>query len=118
HLCIGAAASRSLTHRERQASVHHVDDLLPRLAPAGRRPRADPGLRLACLRAPAIPHVSRRQTPRASLTCLRRHPRRGGGRMIRIGTAQLWVHDQDEALAFYTKQVGMEVRSDVTVPEL
>ena len=38
--------------------------------------------------------------------------------MIRIGTAQLWVHDQDEALAFYTKQVGMEVRSDVTVPEL
>jgi predicted enzyme related to lactoylglutathione lyase len=38
--------------------------------------------------------------------------------MIRIGTAQLWVHDQDEALAFYTKQVGMEVRSDVSVPEL
>jgi predicted enzyme related to lactoylglutathione lyase len=38
--------------------------------------------------------------------------------MIRIGTAQLWVHDQDEALAFYTKQVGMEMRSDVTVPEL
>ena len=38
--------------------------------------------------------------------------------MIRIGSAQLWVHDQDEALAFYTKQVGMEVRSDVTVAEL
>ena len=38
--------------------------------------------------------------------------------MIRIGTAQLWVPDQDEALAYYTKQVGMEVRSDVTVPEL
>jgi catechol 2,3-dioxygenase-like lactoylglutathione lyase family enzyme len=38
--------------------------------------------------------------------------------MIRIGTAQLWVHDQDEALEFYTKQVGMEVRSDVTVAEL
>jgi predicted enzyme related to lactoylglutathione lyase len=38
--------------------------------------------------------------------------------MIRIGTAQLWVHDQDEALAFYTKKVGMEVRSDVTAPEL
>jgi uncharacterized glyoxalase superfamily protein PhnB len=28
------------------------------------------------------------------------------------------VHDQDEALAFYTKKVGMEVRADVTVPEL
>jgi len=38
--------------------------------------------------------------------------------MIRIGTAQLWVHDQDEALAFYTQKVGMEVRADVTVPEL
>src|SRR2546423_10881541 len=38
--------------------------------------------------------------------------------MIRISTAQLWVHDQDEALAFYTKKVGMEVRSDVTLPEM
>jgi uncharacterized glyoxalase superfamily protein PhnB len=28
------------------------------------------------------------------------------------------VHDQDEALAFYTEKVGMEVRADVTVPEL
>jgi predicted enzyme related to lactoylglutathione lyase len=38
--------------------------------------------------------------------------------MIRIANAQLWVHDQDEALAFYTKKVGMEVRSDVTVAEM
>jgi uncharacterized glyoxalase superfamily protein PhnB len=38
--------------------------------------------------------------------------------MITIGAAQLWVHDQDEALDFYTKKVGMEVRSDVTLPEL
>ena len=38
--------------------------------------------------------------------------------MIRIANAQLWVHDQDEALDFYTKKVGMEVRSDVTLPEL
>jgi catechol 2,3-dioxygenase-like lactoylglutathione lyase family enzyme len=28
------------------------------------------------------------------------------------------VHDQDEALEFYTKKLGMEVRSDVTVPEM
>ncbi len=35
--------------------------------------------------------------------------------MITIATAQLWVHDQDEALAFYTEKVGMEVRSDVTL---
>ena len=38
--------------------------------------------------------------------------------MIRIAHAQLWVHDQEEALAFYTQKVGMEVRSDVTLPEL
>jgi uncharacterized glyoxalase superfamily protein PhnB len=38
--------------------------------------------------------------------------------MIRISNAQVWVHDQDEALAFYTQKLGFEVRSDVTVPEL
>ncbi len=38
--------------------------------------------------------------------------------MISIGSAQLWVHDQDEALAFWTDKVGMEVRSDVTLPEM
>jgi uncharacterized glyoxalase superfamily protein PhnB len=38
--------------------------------------------------------------------------------MIRISTAQVWVHDQDEALEFYTRKLGMEVRSDVTLPEM
>jgi len=38
--------------------------------------------------------------------------------MIRIANAQLWVHDQDEALAFYTEKLGFEVQSDVTLPEL
>jgi catechol 2,3-dioxygenase-like lactoylglutathione lyase family enzyme len=38
--------------------------------------------------------------------------------MYTIAAAQLWVHDQDEALAFYTDKLGMEVRADVTVPEL
>ena len=38
--------------------------------------------------------------------------------MIKIATAQLWVHDQDEALAFYTQKLGLEVRADVTVPEM
>jgi uncharacterized glyoxalase superfamily protein PhnB len=37
---------------------------------------------------------------------------------MKVGTAQLWVHDQDEALAFWTEKVGMEVRADVTLPEL
>ena len=38
--------------------------------------------------------------------------------MIKIANAQLWVHDQDEALAFYTQKLGWEVRSDVTLPEM
>ena len=38
--------------------------------------------------------------------------------MITIANAQVWVHDQDEALDFYTKKVGLEVQTDVTVAEL
>ena len=38
--------------------------------------------------------------------------------MIKLATAQLWVHDQDEALAFYTQKLGWAVRSDVTLPEM
>ena len=35
--------------------------------------------------------------------------------MIKFATAQIWVHDQDEALAFYTQKLGFELRSDVTL---
>ena len=38
--------------------------------------------------------------------------------MIKVANAQLWVHDQDAALAFYTQKVGFEVRADVTLAEL
>ena len=38
--------------------------------------------------------------------------------MIKLSTMQLWVHDQDAALKFWTEKVGFEVRSDVTVAEL
>jgi catechol 2,3-dioxygenase-like lactoylglutathione lyase family enzyme len=38
--------------------------------------------------------------------------------MMKIATAQVWVNDQDEALAFYTEKLGMEVRADVTMPEM
>ncbi|WP_067832279.1 VOC family protein [Actinomadura kijaniata] len=38
--------------------------------------------------------------------------------MIRFAHAQLWVHDQDAALEFYTGKLGMEVRTDVTMPEM
>lgn len=35
-----------------------------------------------------------------------------------LTNVQVWVHDQDEALAFYTDKLGLELRDDVTVPEL
>jgi catechol 2,3-dioxygenase-like lactoylglutathione lyase family enzyme len=38
--------------------------------------------------------------------------------MMRIANAQVWVNDQDEALAFYTEKLGMEVRADVTLAEM
>jgi len=38
--------------------------------------------------------------------------------MMKIATAQVWVNDQDEALAFYTEKLGMEVRADVTMAEM
>ena len=38
--------------------------------------------------------------------------------MIKIANAQLWVQDQEEALAFYTNNLGWEVRADVTMPEM
>src|SRR5262245_42204333 len=37
--------------------------------------------------------------------------------MIKIANAQFWVHDQDDALAFYTRTLGWEVRADVTMEE-
>ena len=37
--------------------------------------------------------------------------------MIKIGSAQVWVHDQEVALKFWTEMVGMEVRADVSFPE-
>src|SRR5713226_10542774 len=38
--------------------------------------------------------------------------------MIRIANAQVWVHDQEEALAFYTQKLGMEVRVDASFAEM
>jgi uncharacterized glyoxalase superfamily protein PhnB len=37
---------------------------------------------------------------------------------MRIASAQLWVQDQDEALAFWTEKVGFQVSADVTLPEM
>jgi catechol 2,3-dioxygenase-like lactoylglutathione lyase family enzyme len=38
--------------------------------------------------------------------------------LTRLTHVNQWVHDQDEALAFYVDTLGMEIRDDVTLPEL
>lgn len=38
--------------------------------------------------------------------------------MLRISTVNLWVHDQEVALEFWTSKVGFELRADVSYPEL
>ena len=38
--------------------------------------------------------------------------------LTNLTNVNVWVHDQDEALAFYTEKLGMELRDDVTVPEM
>ena len=37
---------------------------------------------------------------------------------IKVANGHVWVHDQDEALDFWTNQVGFEVRQDISMPEL
>jgi len=38
--------------------------------------------------------------------------------VLRISAVNLWVHDQDAALAFWTTKVGFELRSDASFAEL
>src|SRR4029453_9562098 len=41
------------------------------------------------------------------------------GTMLKsLTTVNVWVQDQDEALAFYTEKLGLELRNDVTLPEM
>jgi catechol 2,3-dioxygenase-like lactoylglutathione lyase family enzyme len=37
--------------------------------------------------------------------------------VLKASHVNVWVHDQDEALEFYTRRLGFEVRDDVTVEE-
>ena len=37
---------------------------------------------------------------------------------MHVASTQVWVHDQDEALEFYTKKLGMDIQQDVTMPEM
>ena len=38
--------------------------------------------------------------------------------MLTLSTTQIWVREQDEAVAFWTDKVGFEIKEDVTVAEL
>ena len=38
--------------------------------------------------------------------------------MLKLTHVNVWVHDQDEALVFYTQKLGMELRDDITLPEM
>jgi catechol 2,3-dioxygenase-like lactoylglutathione lyase family enzyme len=38
--------------------------------------------------------------------------------MLKLTHVNVWVHDQDEALAFYTQKLGMELRDDITLAEM
>ena len=38
--------------------------------------------------------------------------------ITQLSTVSLWVRDQDEARAFYADKLGLEVREDVSLPEL
>src|SRR5262249_45541175 len=65
----------------------------------------------------AVPQTAHMEkTRRARLP--RVEPHQPKESLMKIATAQIWVHDQDEALAFYTEKLGFEVRADVTLPEM
>jgi len=38
--------------------------------------------------------------------------------VITLSTTQVWVHDQQAAVDFWTEKVGFEVKEDVTIAEL
>lgn len=37
---------------------------------------------------------------------------------MQLSTTQVWVRDQDEAVSFWTGQVGFEIKEDITIAEL
>src|ERR671935_621571 len=88
-----------------------------------RRRRRTSASRRACSspgpgpRAARLEKTAARATAKVASVCC--HHRSGGMTMLKQLTfVNVWVHDQDEALAFYTEKLGMEVRADVTMPEL
>src|SRR5262249_18439334 len=119
HLLQRRSEQRRVVHHELRAHVRRDPDGLPRGPSAGLVTCACALVRAARLEPPAIQHVWRRQPGGGSLAsvlhCIRPIRRTT---MLKISHASLWVHDQDEAVAYYTDRVGLEIREDVTLPEL
>ena len=113
-----SACGASARSRRASAGRSGVADDVPRVAPAGRRHA--PSSRRACCAPgpPAVQQFSRRQPGAAWLAWPPTVQRQRRITMLQLSHASVWVHDQDEALAFYTDKLGMEIRDDVTVPEL
>src|SRR5207253_2684930 len=90
---------------------------LPRELPARVGLGSDPAVRPAGVRAADTARFEK-TTRHARRIVAADRTRETGGNMIKLSTTQLWVHDQDEALRFWTEKVGFEVRQDVTMAEL
>src|SRR4030088_2090780 len=56
--------------------------------------------------------------PRTSVPLDRSIRQRGQTMLDAVSHVGVWVRDQDEAKAFYTEKLGLEVREDATLDEL
>ena len=119
HLLHRRPAQHRLVHDELRPRVRRVAHGVPSRPPARRHAGPHPDVRPPGVRATDVQHVSRRQGCGPRLASSSTAPRHQEDDMItRLTHVNVWVHDQDEALAFYTEKLGFELREDVTVPEL
>src|SRR5262249_7489896 len=103
--------------RSRPASHEPTAARPPPTAGRSRRRRARRASRPASC-APTVARNTARfeKTPPRLIPSIGLIPRPKGEEMIKVAFAGVWVHDQDEALAFYTDKLGWELRADVTLP--
>src|SRR5439155_8768941 len=119
HLLRGRVTQRGVVHDELSPRLRPLADGLSRRPSARIDPPAHPDVRAAGVRPPALQRVWRRQPRAARLTSPPIDSTTQEDTMLKqLTNVQVWVHDQDEALAFYTDKLGLELRQDVTVPEL
>ena len=86
--------------------------------PAAHRARVPTCVLQACARPQAAGFEKTAARAPASVAGDRSIDLIGGAMLKSLTHVNVWVHDQDEALAFYTEKLGLELREDVTMPEL